>query len=287
MKDIIDKASILVESLPYINRFSGKTFVIKYGGHAMEDSDYQYSFAQDITLLHYVGIKVIIVHGGGPQIGDMLERLSIKSEFKSGMRVTDSDSIEIIEMVLSGKINKHIVSLINKAGGSALGLSGRDANLIVADKLYLDENGKKVDIGLVGDIKSVNTEVINHIAEKFIPVIAPIGVGSDFTPFNINADVAAGAIASALQAEKLILLTDVDGVKDKSGDRISTIKLSDAERLRTDGTLTGGMIPKVDCAASAIKSGVTKAHIIDGRVLHSVLLEIFTDSGIGTQVVDG
>ncbi len=287
MKNIIDKASILVESLPYINRFSGKTFVVKYGGHAMEDSDYQYSFAQDITLLHYVGIKVIIVHGGGPQIGEMLDRLSIKSEFKSGMRVTDSDSIEIIEMVLSGKINKNIVSLINKAGGSALGLSGRDANLIVADKLYLDENGKKVDIGLVGDIKSINTEVINHIAEKFIPVIAPIGVGEDFTPFNINADIAAGAIASALKAEKLILLTDVDGVKDKSGDRISTIKLSDVDRLRTDGTLTGGMIPKVECAASAIKAGVTKAHIIDGRVLHSVLLEIFTDSGIGTQVVDG
>ncbi len=287
MKNIIDKASILVESLPYINRFSGKTFVIKYGGHAMEDSDYQYSFAQDITLLHYVGIKVIIVHGGGPQIGEMLDRLSIKSEFKSGMRVTDSDSIEIIEMVLSGKINKNIVSLINKAGGSALGLSGRDANLIVADKLYLNENGEKIDIGLVGDIKSINTEVINHIAEKFIPVIAPIGVGDDFTPFNINADVAAGAIASALKAEKLILLTDVDGVKDKSGDRISTIKLSDVDSLRTDGTLTGGMIPKVECAASAIKAGVTKAHIIDGRVLHSVLLEIFTDSGIGTQVVDG
>jgi len=286
-ESIIDKASILIESLPYISSFYGKTFVIKYGGHAMENSEYQYSFAQDITLLKYVGIKVIIVHGGGPQIDKMFERFNIKSEFQSGMRVTDSNSIDLIEMVLSGSINKHIVSLIHKAGGQAVGLSGRDANLITAEKLYVnDEHGKKIDIGLVGDIKNIDTGIIDLIADKFIPVIAPIGMGSDFKAYNINADIVAGSIASALKAEKLILLTDVDGVQDKSGQRISTIKCSDVSKLKSDKTLTGGMIPKIDCASLAVSNGVKKSHIIDGRVLHSVLLEIFTDSGIGTQVIN-
>lgn len=286
-ENIIDKASILIESLPYINTFYGKTFVIKYGGHAMENSEYQYSFAQDITLLKYVGIRVIIVHGGGPQIDNMFERFGIKSEFKSGMRVTDSSSIDLIEMVLSGNLNKHIVSLIHRAGGKAMGLSGRDANLITADKLYVeDDNGKQIDIGLVGDIKHIDTSIIDLISDRFIPVIAPIGMGTDFKAYNINADIVAGSIASALKAEKLILLTDVDGVQDKSGKRISTIKCSDVQRLKSDQTLTGGMIPKIDCASLAVSNGVKKAHIIDGRVLHSVLLEIFTDSGIGTQVVN-
>lgn len=291
MKDVVEKASILVESLPYIRKFSGKTFVIKYGGHAMENDELKYSFAEDITLLKYVGINPVIVHGGGPQIGSFLEKLSIKSEFISGMRVTDNAAMEVVEMTLSGRVNKEIVSLINKAGGRAVGFSGRDGNLIKARKMYVtvtDERGvlQKIDIGLVGEVSEVNTDVLENVKSNFIPVIAPVGIGDNYEAYNINADLVAGSIASSLKAEKLMLLTDVDGVKDKEGKRISTINPVLAEELKSDGTLKGGMIPKIDCALSAVKSGVGKAHIIDGRIKHSILLEIFTDSGIGTQILN-
>lgn len=292
MEDIVKKASILVESLPYIKKFSGKTFVIKYGGHAMENEELKYSFAEDITLLKYVGINPVIVHGGGPQIADFLKKLGIKSEFASGMRITDEATMEVVEMILSGKINKEIVSLINKAGGRSLGFSGRDGNLIRAKKMTLkstDEKGNimETDIGLVGEVTGVNKDVLETVMEKFIPVIAPVGVGENFEPYNINADIAAGGIAAALKAEKLILLTDVDGVRDASGKRISTISLKHIGELKANGVLYGGMIPKMDCAATAIEGGVKKAHIIDGRIKHSVLLEIFTDLGVGTQVIHG
>lgn len=291
MKDVVEKASILVESLPYIRKFSGKTFVIKYGGHAMENDELKFSFAEDITLLKYVGINPVIVHGGGPQIGSLLERLSIKSEFINGMRVTDSAAMEVVEMTLSGRVNKEIVSLINKAGGRAVGFSGRDGNLIKARKMYVnvaDERGvlQKIDIGLVGEVSEVNTDVLENVKSSFIPVIAPVGIGDNYEAYNINADLVAGSIASSLRAEKLMLLTDVDGVKDKEGKRISTINPVLAEELKANGTLKGGMIPKIDCALSAVKSGVGKAHIIDGRIKHSILLEIFTDSGIGTQILN-
>lgn len=290
MKEIIEKANILVESLPYIKKFSGKTFVIKYGGHAMENDELKYSFAEDITLLKYVGINPVIVHGGGPQIGAFLKKLDIQSQFIGGMRVTDMQSMEVVEMTLSGKINKEIVSLINKAGGSAIGFSGRDGNLIKAKKLYIDAPDEKgvlqhLDIGLVGEVDKVNTSLIDTINAQFIPVIAPIGIGENYEPYNINADLVAGSMASSLKAKKLMLLTDVDGVKDKEGNRISTIKPDSAEAMKKDGTLSGGMIPKIDCAIMAVKNGVQKAHIIDGRIKHSILLEIFTDSGIGTQIL--
>lgn len=290
MRDIIEKASILVESLPYIQKFRGKTFVIKYGGHAMENQQLKYSFAEDITLLKYVGINPIIVHGGGPQINDFLERLNIESQFKEGMRVTDSNVMEIVEMTLSGKINKEIVSLINKAGGKAVGISGRDSNLLKAKKLYVEsknQNGEKLlhDIGFVGEVEEVNVDFLNNLSENYIPVIAPIGIDCDSNTYNINADTAAGSIAGSLQAEKLLLLTDVDGVKDSNGNRISTIYKQTAEQLKEEGTLKGGMIPKIDCAIKAVENGVKKAHIIDGRIKHSILLEIFTDSGIGSEIV--
>lgn len=291
MQEIIKKADVLIEALPYIRKFAGKTFVIKYGGHAMENDELKYGFAEDITLLKYVGINPVIVHGGGPQIGHFLERLNIESRFINGMRVTDASAMEIAEMTLSGKINKEIVSLINKAGGSAIGISGRDGNLIKAKKMYAeaaDESGvlQRIDIGLVGEVQGINTELLENIQYKFIPVIAPIGVGELYEPYNINADLAAGGIAAALKAEKLLLLTDVDGVKDKDGSRISTITPSQAEVMKTSGVLTGGMIPKIDCAVAAVQAGASKAHIIDGRIKHSILLEIFTDSGIGTQIIN-
>ncbi len=289
MKDIIEKASILIESLPYIRKFSGKTFVIKYGGHAMENEELKYSFAEDITLLKYVGINPVIVHGGGPQIELFLSRLNIESKFISGMRVTDESAMEVVEMTLSGKVNKEIVSLINKAGGAAIGFSGRDCNLIKAKKLYIKEirNGKEesIDIGQVGEVESINTSLIENINSDYIPVIAPVGIGYDYKTYNINADLAAGSIASSLRAEKLMLLTDVDGVKDKNGEKISTIYEDTVNKLKEEGTLKGGMIPKIDCALKAVKNGVKKAHIIDGRIKHSILLEIFTDSGIGTQIL--
>ncbi len=289
MQKAIAKAKTLLEALPYIRAFSNKTFVIKFGGSALVDSSLSHSFALDILLLSYVGIRPVIVHGGGPQIGELLERLGKKSEFVEGLRVTDKETIDIVEMVLVGKINKGIVSHINQNGGKAVGLSGKDAGLIMARKLRVKDRQdplKTIDIGLVGEITSVNPRVIKTLdTEQFIPVVAPLGAGENGETFNINADTAAGEIASALKAEKLMLLTDVEGVRDKNGGLLSTLAEREIEGLIKSGDISGGMIPKVNCCCKAIDNGVSKAHIIDGRVEHAVLLEIFTDVGIGTQVV--
>lgn len=290
MQELIRKADILIESLPYIKEFYGETIVIKYGGHAMVDDDLKFSFARDVVLMKYIGIKPVIVHGGGPQIGDMLKKLNIPSQFISGMRVTDKETMNIVEMVLAGKINKDIVSLVNRNGGKAIGLSGKDGNLITAEKMYIkdDEEFIKtpeiIDLGHVGSVKSIDISVLESISKDFIPVIAPVGIGEDYEPYNINADLVAGAIAAALKARKLVLLTDVEGVLDKEGKLISTLTPEKIRMLKKDGTLTGGMIPKIDCALEAVQAGVGKSHIIDGRISHSVLLEMFTDSGIGTQI---
>ncbi len=292
MEELIRKADVLIEALPYIQKFYGKTIVIKYGGHAMVDEDLKLSFANDIVLMKYIGIRPVIVHGGGPQIGDMLKKLDIKTEFVSGMRVTDAETMNVVEMVLAGKINKDIVRLINKNGGVAIGLSGKDGNLVRAEKLRLEDDPtfirtpEIIDLGHVGKVKSVNVGVLEKIADSYIPVIAPVGVGDDYEAYNINADLVAGSIAAALKAEKLVLLTDVPYVMDKEKNRISTIRLGDIDKMKRDEVVTGGMIPKVDCAAEAVRGGVKKAHIIDGRVQHSVLLEMFTTSGIGTQIVE-
>ncbi|QAR32076.1 acetylglutamate kinase [Geovibrio thiophilus] len=292
MEELIRKADVLIEALPYIQKFYGKTIVIKYGGHAMVDEELKLSFANDIVLMKYIGIRPIIVHGGGPQIGDMLKKLNIKTEFVSGMRITDAETMNVVEMVLAGKINKDIVRLINKNGGVAIGLSGKDGNLIRAEKLRLEDDPafirtpEIIDLGHVGRVKSVNVGVLEKLADSYIPVIAPVGVGDDYEAYNINADLVAGSIAAALKAEKLVLLTDVPYVMDKEKKRISTIHLDDVDKMKLDEVVTGGMIPKVDCAAEAVRGGVKKAHIIDGRVQHSVLLEMFTTSGIGTQIVE-
>lgn len=292
MEELIKKADVLIEALPYIQKFYGKTIVIKYGGHAMVDENLKQSFANDIVLMKYIGIRPVIVHGGGPQIGDMLKKLNIKTEFVSGMRVTDAETMNIVEMVLAGKINKDIVRLINKNGGSSIGLSGKDGNLVRAEKLRLEDDPtfirtpEIIDLGHVGKVKSVNVSVLEEISDKFIPVIAPVGVGDDYEAYNINADLVAGSIAAALKAEKLVLLTDVPYVMDKEKNRISTIHLNDINKLKREEVVTGGMIPKVDCAAEAVRGGVKKAHIIDGRIQHSVLLEMFTASGIGTQIIE-
>lgn len=289
MNTLIQKADILLEILPYIQRFSGKTFVIKYGGHAMEDEALKQHFARDIALLKYVGINPVVVHGGGPQIGEMLKKLGVTSRFVRGMRVTDDTTMGVVEMVL-GKINQEIVTLLNSQGGKAVGLSGKDGELLMARKMLLtvNENGQSVthDIGQVGEIVGVNPSVIHALTvADFIPVIAPIGVGTDGTPYNINADLVAGKVAEALQAEKLILLTDVEGIKGKDGTLIPTIGSEQAEVLIQDGTIGEGMIPKVECCIAALRGGVKKTHIIDGRTRHATLLEIFTKEGIGTEVV--
>ncbi|MGE4497205.1 MAG: acetylglutamate kinase [Deferribacterales bacterium] len=292
MEELIRKADVLIEALPYIQKFYGKTIVIKYGGHAMVDDQLKLSFANDIVLMKYIGIRPVIVHGGGPQIGDMLKKLNIKTEFVSGMRVTDAETMNVVEMVLAGKINKDIVRMINKNGGVAIGLSGKDGNLIRAEKLRLEDDPtfirtpEIIDLGHVGKVKDVNVGVLERLADSYIPVIAPVGVGDDYEAYNINADLVAGSIAAALKAEKLVLLTDVPYVMDKDKKRISTIHLDDIDKMKIDEVVTGGMIPKVDCAAEAVRGGVKKAHIIDGRVQHSVLLEMFTTSGIGTQIVE-
>jgi len=292
MEELIKKADVLIEALPYIQKFYGKTIVIKYGGHAMVDDQLKLSFANDIVLMKYIGIRPVIVHGGGPQIGDMLKKLNIKTEFVSGMRVTDAETMNVVEMVLAGKINKDIVRMINKNGGVAIGLSGKDGNLIRAEKLRLEDDPtfirtpEIIDLGHVGKVKDVNVGVLERLADSYIPVIAPVGVGDDYEAYNINADLVAGSIAAALKAEKLVLLTDVPYVMDKDKNRISTIHLDDIDKMKIDEVVTGGMIPKVDCAAEAVRGGVKKAHIIDGRVQHSVLLEMFTTSGIGTQIVE-
>ena len=290
MEQLIKKASVLIESLPYIERFFGKTIVIKYGGHAMVDENLQNNFAKDVVLLKYIGINPVIVHGGGPQIGAMLKKLDIPSKFVSGMRVTNKETMNVVEMVLAGKVNKDIVNLILKNGGQAIGLSGKDGHLIRAEKLMIEadspvvQSPEIIDLGHVGKVKSINTEVLDSIGKNFIPIIAPVGVGDDFEAYNINADLVAGAVAAGLKAEKLLLLTDVRGILDNDGKLIQSIHISDVKRLTEEGILKGGMLPKTDAAVKALKAGVKKSHIIDGRILHSVLLEMFTDSGIGTQI---
>ncbi|NWH07488.1 MAG: acetylglutamate kinase [Alphaproteobacteria bacterium] len=287
-------AATLVEALPYILRYDGKTIVVKYGGHAMGGSVAANHFAQDLVLMKQTGIDPIVVHGGGPQIGQMLERLSIKSSFVDGLRVTDKDAIDVVEMVLTGSINKQIVSAINGAGGRAVGLSGKDGNLIIArkiDRLRKDpQTGaeERVDLGFVGDPETVNPEVLETIVgSDLIPVIAPIGVGQEGETYNINADTVAGAVASAIGAERLILLTDVTGVMDKQGNVIPKLTISDCRRLMNDGTISGGMIPKIQTCIDAVEAGVGAVVIVDGRVPHVLLIELFTETGAGTMVVAG
>ena len=292
MDDFIGKAEVLMEALPYIQRFYGKTFVVKYGGHAMENEELKHSFAQDIVLLKYVGINPVVVHGGGPQIDSVLEKMGITSRYVRGMRVTDQATLDIVEMVLVGKVNKEIVNLINRHGGMAVGLSGKDGGLILARKMNVtvsSPNGAPpeiIDIGMVGEIIGINPLVIESLDQnKFIPVIAPVGVGQEGETYNINADLVAGEVAEALHAEKLIMMTDVEGVKDRRGSLLSTLKENQARKMIQDGVVGSGMIPKVECCVNALKGGVGKTHIVDGRVKHAVLLEIFTKEGIGTEVV--
>ncbi|HET8707274.1 MAG TPA: acetylglutamate kinase [Pseudomonadales bacterium] len=280
-------AKVLTEALPYIQRFQGKTIVIKYGGNAMENEDLKNSFARDIVLMKLVGINPVVVHGGGPQIGDLLKKMGKQSEFIDGMRVTDAETMDVVEMVLGGLVNKDIVNLINQHGGKAVGLTGKDGQLIQAKKLYLDKDGKQVDIGFVGDVETVNTSVIEMlVSSDFIPVIAPIGFDRNGQAYNINADPAAGAIAEALKAEKLILLTNAAGLLDKNNEVLTGLSTAQVDALIEDGTIYGGMIPKISCALEAVKNGVVSSHIIDGRVPHAVLLEIFTDQGVGTLITN-
>ncbi len=292
MKKIVEKANILIESLPYIRKFSGKTFVIKYGGAAMVDEKLKDAFAQDIVLLNFIGIKPVIVHGGGPKINSIMEKMGKKPTFIQGQRVTDEETVDIVEMVLGGLINKQIVSLINNHGGLAIGLSGKDGNLIKAKKKVIrklsPETGvpEIIDLGLVGEVEKINPRVLDTIDESgFIPVIAPISAGKKSDTLNINADYVAGEIASALKAEKLILLTDTEGILDKKNQLISTLNSKKIKSLVTNGTITGGMLPKVQSCQNAISNKVGKTHIIDGRTPHALLLEIFTEEGIGTEIV--
>jgi acetylglutamate kinase len=294
MENPIDKANVLVEALPYIRRFNDKTIVIKYGGSTMEEKRMRRSFALDVVLLKYIGLHPVVVHGGGPQIGEMLAKMGKKSQFIEGMRVTDGETMDVVEMVLVGKVNKEIVSLINQQGGKAVGLSGKDGRLITAKKLKLTKRGGKgekpeaIDIGMVGEVKTINPGVIEALEkENFIPVIAPVGVGEEGETYNINADLVAGKIASALKAEKFILLTDVEGVMDEKHRLIPTLNVKGAKRLITQKVISSGMIPKINCCLNALDEGVAKAHIIDGRVEHAILLEIFTNVGIGTQITKG
>ncbi len=281
------RAEILMEALPYIRAFQGKTLVIKYGGAAMEQADLKEQFAKDVLLLRLVGIRPVIVHGGGPQIGALMKRLGKEPQFVGGMRVTDEETVEIVEMVLVGKINKEIVGLINLHGGRAVGLSGKDGNLIRARKrLHRTPEGDVADIGLVGEVETVNPEAIRLLEENgFIPVIAPVGVGPGGETYNINADLVAGDVAAALSAEKLIHLTDVRGISGEDGVLISTLTKRDAERLIKAGVIDGGMLPKVESSLRALSGGAQKAHIIDGRVPHAILLEVLTREGIGTEII--
>ena len=290
MDDFIGKAEVLLEALPFIKRFFGKTFVVKYGGAAMVDEALKQSFAQDVVLLKYVGINVVVVHGGGPQINETLGKMGIESRYVRGMRVTDSETIDIIEMVLVGKVNKEIVALVNQHGAAAVGLSGKDGQLILARKMNVavpgdGESTEIIDIGMVGEIVRVDPTVIRSLDGKFIPVIAPVGVGESGETYNINADLVAGRVAAALGAEKLILLTDVEGVRDREGGLISTLTIAQSADLIERDVISSGMIPKVECCVDALNGGVVKTHIIDGRDRHAVLLEIFTERGVGTEVV--
>ncbi len=284
-------ADILVEALPYIKRFSGKTVVVKYGGHAMVADDLKRDFANDITLLKYIGVNPVVVHGGGPQINKVLASMGITSRFIRGMRYTDDETMDVVEMVLGGKVNKDIVSRINRQGGKAVGLTGKDGMLITAEKMtiYHQEDETKppeiIDPGMVGNVSSINPEIIHTLTAKgFIPIIAPVGVGKEGETYNINADVVASKIAAALQAERLILVTDVDGVLDAEQKLVSSADAVAFNKMIATGQIKGGMIPKVECAIDALQNGVRKSHIINGKMSHAVLLELFTDSGIGTQV---
>ncbi len=292
-EDALNVAKVLTEALPYIQRFQGKTLVVKFGGNAMTDESLQNDFARDIVLMKAVGMNPIVVHGGGPQIGNLLSKLNIDSSFVDGMRVTDSETMDVVEMVLGATVNKQIVSLINRNGGQAIGITGKDGNLIHAKKLTVTRNLPEmtapeiIDIGHVGEVKSINRSVIDVlVASDFIPVIAPIGVSPDGTSYNINADLVAGKVAEILQAEKLILLTNVAGLQDKKGEVLTGLTTQLVDELIADGTIYGGMLPKIQCALDAVKSGVASSHIIDGRVPHAVLLEIFTDAGVGTLISD-
>lgn len=290
MKDIITKAEILIEALPYIRNFYGKSFVIKYGGAAQVKEDLKESFAKDIALLNFIGIKITVVHGGGPKISATMEKMGKKPKFVQGQRVTDQETMDIVEMVLGGLVNKEIVSLINNYGGKAVGLSGKDGGLIKAKKKLIKRSSAKgvdeiIDIGLVGEVTQVDPHIIISLEkEGFVPVISPVGVGPKGETLNINADYVAASVASALKAEKLILLTDVPGIIDKKDRIISTLKKQQIKKLVDDGTISGGMLPKVQACIKAIEGGVSKTHIIDGRVAHCMLLEIFTKEGIGTEI---
>jgi acetylglutamate kinase len=287
-----DRARVLTEALPYIKRFHGKTIVIKYGGNAMVDEELKQDFARDVVLMKLVGINPVLVHGGGPQIGDLLKRIGKESRFVDGMRVTDRETMDVVEMVLGGLVNKEIVSLINQHGGKAVGLSGKDGGLIRARKMVLkkaqsDENlpSEIIDIGHVGEVVGIDPKLVALLdTGDFIPVIAPIGVGEDGQTYNINADVVAGKLAITLTAEKLMLLTNTQGVLDKNQNLLTGITAKQVDALIADGTIDGGMLPKVRCALDAVTSGVKSAHIIDGRVPHAVLLEVFTDKGVGTLI---
>ena len=284
-------AHVLTEALPYIQRFSGKTIVIKYGGNAMVDDQLKAGFARDVVLMKLVGINPVVVHGGGPQIGSLLERLGKQTEFVQGMRVTDSETMAVVEMVLGGLVNKDIVNLINRHGGSAVGLTGKDGDLIRARKLNLTRENPQaqapeiIDIGHVGEVQSIDAAVVDMLVHgNFIPVVAPIGVGEDGHSYNINADLVAGKMAEVLHAEKLILLTNTSGLLDGDGKLLTGLSLETVDSLIADGTISGGMLPKIGCALDAVKAGVNSAHIIDGRVPHAVLVELFTDQGVGTLI---
>lgn len=285
-------AEVLIEALPYIRKFKDKTVVVKYGGNAMVDEQLKHSFAQDIVLMKLVGINPIVVHGGGPQIGSVLQKLGKTSEFIDGMRVTDSETMDVVEMVLGGLVNKDIVNLINMHGGRAVGLTGKDGNFIRAKKINIQKNAPEaaapeiIDLGHVGEVSSIDPTVVNMLGQgDFIPVIAPIGVGADGRSYNINADLVAGKIAEELKAEKLILLTNTAGILDKQQKLLTGLSLTDIDSLIGDGTISGGMIPKTRCATEALLGGVNRVHIIDGRIDHAVLLELFTDQGIGTLLL--
>lgn len=288
-----DFIKVLHEALPYLQKFQGKTVVIKYGGNAMVDEALKASFARDIVLLKTVGINPIVIHGGGPQIGTLLEKLNIQSEFINGMRVTTSETMDVVEMVLGGLVNKDIVSLINQAGGRAVGMTGKDAHFIKAKKLKVErispdlQKSEIIDIGHVGEVVSIDRELIEHMSVgNTIPVIAPIGVGENGESYNINADLVAGKVAEVIGAEKLILLTNISGLQNKAGEILTGLTTDQVDALIADGTIYGGMLPKIQCALDAVHAGVTSAHIIDGRVLHATLLEIFSDQGVGTLITN-
>ena len=291
-RHLIERAHILLESLPYIRAFYGKTIVVKYGGHAMVDEGLKDSFARDIVLMKYIGMHPVVVHGGGPQIGQTMKRMGKTPRFVEGLRVTDDETMDIVEMVLGGKVNKEIVALINKHGGRAVGLTGKDGGLIVARKMMVSRESPAgqapeiIDLGHVGEVVKVDPRVIGTLKEgDFIPIIAPVGVDDKGIAYNINADHVAGKVAAALKAERVVFMTDVEGIRDRDGNLISTLPMARVEEFIEDGTITGGMIPKVRASVRALVEGVGKAHIVDGRIPHAILLELFTDKGIGTEIV--